>query len=75
VFPTVATEVDHIIPRSVRPDLIYELSNLQSACKACNSAKRDRENGSKVNENRAIPDGMDQSGAVLQTSAIAGIAA
>jgi len=40
---TVATEVDHIIPIEDRPDLRLEWSNLQSACKACNSAKRDRE--------------------------------
>jgi 5-methylcytosine-specific restriction protein A len=38
----VATEVDHIIPISVRPDLRLELSNLQSACKPCNAAKGDR---------------------------------
>lgn len=75
VFPTLATEVDHIIPRSVRPDLTYERSNMQSACKACNSAKRDRENGSKVSENRAFPVGPGGFGEGLQTSAIARAAA
>jgi len=40
---TIATEVDHIVPRSKRPDLRLEWSNLQSSCKACNSAKADRE--------------------------------
>lgn len=44
-YPVVATEVDHIIPRHIRPDLRLEWSNLQSACKSCNSAKRDAETG------------------------------
>lgn len=35
----VATEVDHIIPITKRPDLRLEWSNLQSACKPCNVAK------------------------------------
>jgi 5-methylcytosine-specific restriction protein A len=37
-----ATEVDHIIPRSRRPDLGFVWSNLQSACQPCNAAKGDR---------------------------------
>lgn len=36
-----ATTVDHIIPRSKRPDLCLVWSNLQSACKDCNEAKGD----------------------------------
>lgn len=28
-------EVHHIIPRSVRPDLMYDLDNLQTVCKDC----------------------------------------
>ena len=39
----VATEVDHIIPIAERPDLRLEWSNLQSACRACHSAKTMRE--------------------------------
>jgi|ERR1035438_705761 5-methylcytosine-specific restriction protein A len=35
----VASEVDHIVPIRVRPDLRLEWSNLQSACKRCHSAK------------------------------------
>ena len=35
----VATEVDHIIPIRQRPDLRLVWSNLQSACRACHSAK------------------------------------
>lgn len=31
-----ATEVDHIIPRSVDPDLAMVPSNLRAACKQCN---------------------------------------
>jgi 5-methylcytosine-specific restriction enzyme A len=38
-----ATEVDHIIPVRERPELRLVLSNLQSACKACHSAKTMRE--------------------------------
>jgi 5-methylcytosine-specific restriction protein A len=30
-----ATEVDHIIPRSVAPELAGELDNLRSVCKSC----------------------------------------
>ena len=37
-----ATEVDHIIPISVRPDLRMVWKNLQSACKPCNAAKGGR---------------------------------
>lgn len=37
-----ATEVDHIVPIALRPDLRLVWSNLQSACKPCNAAKRDR---------------------------------
>lgn len=38
-----AVEVDHIIPIRERPDLRLSWSNLQSACKACHSAKTARE--------------------------------
>ena len=34
-----ATEVDHVIPRSDRPDLAATPSNLQSLCKRCHSRK------------------------------------
>lgn len=37
-----ATTVDHIKPLTVRPDLRLVWSNLQSACKPCNSAKGNR---------------------------------
>ena len=40
--PVAATEVDHIIPISERPDLRLAWSNLQSACKPCNAAKGGR---------------------------------
>lgn len=40
--PDRATEVDHIIPISQRPDLRLVWSNLQSACKPCNAAKGGR---------------------------------
>jgi 5-methylcytosine-specific restriction protein A len=34
-----SNEVDHIIPAALRPDLFYEETNLQGACKACHSHK------------------------------------
>lgn len=34
----VATTVDHIHPLRLRPDLAYEVSNLQAACHHCNSS-------------------------------------
>jgi 5-methylcytosine-specific restriction endonuclease McrA len=34
-----STTADHIIPRSVRPDLILVRSNLRGACQHCNSAR------------------------------------
>lgn len=30
---------DHIIPVHVRPDLMYQWSNLQSLCRACHTVK------------------------------------
>lgn len=38
-----ATEVDHITPRSERPDLAYDQDNLQGLCRSCHSAKTMRE--------------------------------
>ncbi len=34
-----ATEVDHIVPRRVRPELELSLENLQALCKRCHSRK------------------------------------
>ncbi len=34
-----ATEVDHIVPRRVRPDLELSLENLQALCKRCHGRK------------------------------------
>ena len=34
-----ATEVDHIVPRRVRPELELALENLQALCKRCHSRK------------------------------------
>ena len=34
-----ATEVDHIVPRRVRPELELSLENLQALCKRCYSRK------------------------------------
>lgn len=41
---TGASEVDHVVPIRDRPDLRLVMSNLQSACHACHSAKTAREN-------------------------------
>lgn len=35
----VATEMDHVIPIRLAPELRLERSNVQSACKPCNAAK------------------------------------
>lgn len=37
--PAKEITLDHIIPRSARPDLRYEQSNLAPACWSCNSEK------------------------------------
>lgn len=34
----VSDTADHIIPRSLRPDLMFDRSNLRGACHACNSS-------------------------------------
>lgn len=34
----VSDTADHIVPRSLRPDLMFERSNLRGACHACNSS-------------------------------------
>ena len=36
-------QVDHIIPRAVRPDLLLTRSNLQALCSACHCKKTNRE--------------------------------
>jgi 5-methylcytosine-specific restriction protein A len=41
--PTPATEVDHRIPIAHRPDLRLTMTNLQSLCHTCHSAKTMRE--------------------------------
>ena len=42
-----ATEVDHIIPRAVAPELRYDTSNLQALCKGCHSRKTRQDAKSK----------------------------
>lgn len=39
---TPATEVDHVIPRDMRPDLEFDPDNLQGLCKQCHGAKTAR---------------------------------
>lgn len=34
-----ADTVDHVIPRSLRPDLAHDLANLRPAHRSCNSSK------------------------------------
>jgi 5-methylcytosine-specific restriction endonuclease McrA len=41
-----ATSVDHIMPIKDHPDSAFSLDNCISACKACNSAKGSRSQGS-----------------------------
>jgi 5-methylcytosine-specific restriction protein A len=40
-----ATQVDHIVPVRVRPDLAYERTNLQPLCTVCHAAKSTAERG------------------------------
>lgn len=41
-IPDVAyPHIDHILPKSVRPDLVVEWTNLTLACPACNTSKGD----------------------------------
>jgi len=37
-----ADTADHVIPRSVRPDLAFDVANGRPAHKSCNSARRER---------------------------------
>jgi 5-methylcytosine-specific restriction endonuclease McrA len=36
----VATTGDHVIPKSERPDLAYEVTNGRPACRPCNSRRK-----------------------------------
>ena len=38
-----ASDVDHMIPRDVRPDLALDHGNLQPLCKSCHSKKTRKE--------------------------------
>lgn len=40
-------EVDHVIPIRKRPDLAYDMSNLQSLCASCHTKKTRIEQGHK----------------------------
>ena len=40
---TAATDVDHIKPRHIRPDLATDFANLQALCHKCHSKKTRRE--------------------------------
>jgi 5-methylcytosine-specific restriction endonuclease McrA len=42
-----ATVVDHIIPRSERPDLAYSLDNLRSCCVSCHNRRTRLHEGGK----------------------------
>lgn len=37
-----ATELDHIVPRRLRPDLAFEIANVQGLCKSHHSRKTRR---------------------------------
>lgn len=41
VTPVYAGDVEHILPKSKRPELIFEWDNLTLACQQCNQRKRD----------------------------------
>jgi 5-methylcytosine-specific restriction endonuclease McrA len=48
-----ATEVDHIVPRGVRPELELSLENLQALCKCCHGRKTKAESRGKCYGTRA----------------------
>jgi 5-methylcytosine-specific restriction endonuclease McrA len=37
-----ANTVDHLIPRSIRPDLMFDLENMRPAHLSCNSGRKTR---------------------------------
>lgn len=41
--PEVVLHVDHIIPRSIRPDLELNITNLQILCETCNLGKSNKD--------------------------------
>jgi 5-methylcytosine-specific restriction enzyme A len=45
---TLAVDVDHVLPRSVRPDLEWSMDNCQPLCRSCHSRKTRRENARPV---------------------------
>jgi 5-methylcytosine-specific restriction endonuclease McrA len=47
----VSDSVDHVIPRSMRPDLVMVRSNLRGVCASCNSRRGNR----MVIESKAPP--------------------
>ena len=42
---TPAVEVDHVIPRQLRPDLTHDPSNMQALCATCHHEKTQHEQG------------------------------
>lgn len=42
-----ATQVDHIVPVRVRPDLAFDRTNLQPICSVCHAAKSQAERRAK----------------------------
>jgi len=40
---TAAVDVDHIEPLALRPDLAFDISNLQGLCRACHNKKTTEE--------------------------------
>lgn len=47
---TEAVEVDHIVPRLLRRDLTFVMSNLQSVCRPCHVVKTAKENSAMNGE-------------------------
>ena len=65
----VATEVDHRVPIAIAPELRLEWSNLQSACKPCNSAKARQNNEPK--RGICVGDAVIVSGVMVGVSGMA----
>lgn len=56
--PRTATTVHHIIPRSERPDLALELSNLQSICTVCHNQAHPEKGRGETRPPAAMPEGV-----------------
>lgn len=48
-------EVDHVVPRSIKPELALLVKNLQPLCKSCNMKK-----GTRIIDYRVVPEDLEE---------------